>query len=88
MAGKNKKIVAWLLNRGQDSLKTEREEFFRQMNDPYEGINSHDIDLDINQIRLEQRRSVYKEKDPYTLSLDKKRSTAVTMGGADASDQI
>lgn len=29
LQGKNKKIVAWLLNRSIDSLKNEREEFFK-----------------------------------------------------------
>lgn len=30
---KNKKIIAWLLNRNKESMKEEREEFFKQINE-------------------------------------------------------
>lgn len=50
---KNKKLVAWLLNRSDESLKTEREEFFKQMNEPID----EDDDINLEHIKLEFQKT-------------------------------
>jgi|LauGreDrversion4_2_1035121.scaffolds.fasta_scaffold159246_3 hypothetical protein len=37
---KNTKIVAWLLNRSQNSLKEEREDFFKRVNKELEQMTT------------------------------------------------